>query len=336
MIEVAVVIPSWNGRPLLSPCLASLALQSHAPFHTIVVDNGSTDGTAAWLAREHPHVDVIRLDTNRGFAGGVNAGIRRAMDAGATFVALLNNDAVADPHWLAELVRAAAENPRAAIVAAKMLLADGVHIDSTGELLSSWGMPYPRGRGETDRGQYDTATEVFAGSGGASLYRTAALRQTGLFDEGFFAYLEDVDMGFRARLCGWEVCYAPAAVVRHRRGATSASRRGFTYEHTLRNLTLLHVKNTPLGVGIGMLPRFGAEWCLIAGSGLRRGQIAPFARAVIGTARLLPAALRQRRRIQRRRCVPAAQVRRWLTPGIPPGQAEAVAATLRMGARPQR
>jgi GT2 family glycosyltransferase len=333
--RVAVVIPNWNGAHLLDACLLSLRAQDLPASSVIVVDNGSTDGSRELLRDHHPDVMVVALTSNRGFAGGVNAGFRAAIRSGADMVALLNNDAEADQGWLAALVSAGEAHPEAGVVTGKLLLADGTHLDCAGEGMSVWGMPYPRGRGEVDRGQYDVPDQVFAASGGASLYRVSMLLEVGLFDERFFAYLEDIDLSFRARLRGWDVRYAPAAVARHRMGATSATLPGFTYRHTLRNLTLLYCKDMPAALWWRSLPRFLVEWALIASSGLRRGQVAAFATAVAGTVRHLPPTLRARRHVQRRRLVGDAEIAALLSPGLPPGQWDAIASAAR-GRRPPR
>ena len=219
--EVAVVVPNWNGADHLAACLDSLLAQSMT-CRIIVVDNGSVDGSLE-LLEKYDGLEVILNQKNEGFTGGVNPGFQRAMDDDIKYVATLNNDAVADKDWLKELTVAFDKNPRAAIATSKILDGAGKRIDSTGDYLSVWGLPYPRGRGETDLDRYDELTDIFAASGGASLYRVKALRQIGLFDQDFFAYYEDVDLSFRAQLAGWKVRYVPAAVVYHQIGATSSS-----------------------------------------------------------------------------------------------------------------
>ncbi len=241
--NVAVVVPNWNGADHLAACLDSLLKQS-LPCRVIVVDNGSVDGSLQ-LLEKYSGLEVILHDKNKGFAGGVNPGFRRAIDDGLKYVATLNNDAVADKDWLSELVAALDKNPRTGIATSKILDAKGKKLDSTGDYLTNWGLPYPRGRGETDNGQYDDQTEVFGASGGASLYRVKMLQEIGLFDEEFFAYYEDVDLSFRAQLAGWKVRYVPAATVRHSIGVTSGKIKGFTAYQTMKNQPLLLYKNLP-------------------------------------------------------------------------------------------
>ena len=163
---VSVVVPNWNGRDLIDRCLDSVRAQTVRDLEIIVVDNGSTDGSPEHLRRQHPDVRLVALAVNRGFAGGVNAGVRAAR---GEFVALLNNDAWAAPDWLERLTARLASEPTAGACAPKIYRAEGCEptgrLDSTGELYSIWGLPFPRGRDELDRGQYDDAKAVFAVSG---------------------------------------------------------------------------------------------------------------------------------------------------------------------------
>ncbi len=241
--NIAVVVPNWNGADHLAACLDSLLAQSLA-CRVIVVDNGSVDGSLK-LLEKYSGIEVILHERNKGFAGGVNAGFRRAIDDGLKYVASFNNDAVADKDWLKELVAELDANPKVGIATSKILNGSGKKLDSTGDYLTNWGLPYPRGRGESDLDKYDGSTEVFAASGGASLYRVKMLQEVGLFDEDFFAYYEDVDLSFRAQLAGWKVRFVPSAVVRHQIGATSGKLKGFTAYQTMKNQPLVLYKNLP-------------------------------------------------------------------------------------------
>jgi GT2 family glycosyltransferase len=246
-MKIAVVIPNFNGKELLGACLESLLVQSLTP-HIIVVDNGSTDGSASFIQQQYSKLELIQLNSNLGFAGGVNAGIKSAIKNGFEFVALFNNDAVADSNWLKFLVEKINQDPKVGIVASKILASDQKTIDSTGEEYSTWGTPFPRGRGEVDKNQYDSTSKqtIFAASGGASIYRVAMLQKIGLFDELFFAYYEDVDISFRARLNGWQVQYASKAVVYHAMNVTANQiSSSFADYHKLKNYVFLYVKNMP-------------------------------------------------------------------------------------------
>ena len=245
--NIWVVIPNWNGADLIVECLESLTGQTE-PHHVIVVDNGSVDDSIAVIEKQFPDVTLLKQPENLGFAGGVNVGIQHAIKHGVEYIALLNNDAVADKHWLKHLLKALSSSDSTAIVASKMIQANTGHIDSTGEQYSIWGMPFPRGRGEPDSGQYDNKTTVFGASGGASLYRATLFEDIGYFDEVFFAYYEDADLSFRAQLAGWSITYQPKAVVHHRIGATSEKLGNFTRYHATKNFYLLYLKNMPLSL----------------------------------------------------------------------------------------
>ncbi len=239
-----VIIPNWNGCDSLRACLDSVQSQTIKPS-IVVVDNGSTDGSVSLIEKNYPEVELIKHSLNKGFAGGVNPGFRRAIENKVDFVASLNNDAVAHPEWLKELTAVMDSNRQIGIATCKLLTSDGKEIDSTGDYYTNWGLPYPRGRGEKNTDMYDTQTEIFSASGGASLYRVKMIEEIGMFDEDFFAYYEDVDLSFRAQLAGWKVVYVPSAEAYHQIGATSSKIRGFTVYQTMKNLPLLLYKNIP-------------------------------------------------------------------------------------------
>jgi GT2 family glycosyltransferase len=301
--NVSVVIPSWNAKDELKICLDSLLAQSY-PARIIVVENGSHDGSAAFIRQNYPQVELIIHATNKGFAGGVNAGIRRSIELNDEYVALFNNDAVADDNWLENLVAATKSSSDIGIVTCKFMDIEGKTLDSTGDIFTSWGLSFPRGRGEAVSDIYDGGDrEVFGASGGASLYRIEMLKQIGLFDEDFFAYYEDVDISFRAQLSGWKVLYEPTAIAFHQIGATSGKIKGFTTYQTLKNQPLVIFKNVPRRYMWGVGVRYLLAHILFSGKALLRGQI----RAVIsGNARafyLLLKKIPERIRIQRKRTV---------------------------------
>lgn len=242
--QPVVIIPNLNGGADLLKAVESLTKQTLQP-HIIVVDNASTDDSVAQLQATYPDIELIKHTVNKGYAGGVNPGFRRAIELQANYAAPFNDDAVADPRWLQTMVAALDANPHVGVTACKVLTADGTHLDTTGDLYTNWGLAYPRGRGEADTGQYDHNTTVFGASGAASLYRVKALQQVGLLDEDFFAYYEDVDLSFRLQLSGWKVLYVPESRVYHQIGMTSARIKGFTTYQTMKNLPLLAFKNVP-------------------------------------------------------------------------------------------
>jgi GT2 family glycosyltransferase len=239
--RVAVVIPNWNGAALLPACLDGLRQQTHGDREVVVVDNGSADDSLAVLAR-YPEVRVLRFGRNQGFGAATNAGIR-ATDS--RYVATLNNDAVAAPGWLAALVAAADAEPAVGMCASRMVLAaQPDRLDSCGIALDRVGIAWDLFGGQPVGADAGLA-EPFGPCGGAALYRRAMLQQVGLFDEEFFAYLEDVDLAWRARAAGWRCRYVPDAEVVHQHSATGGE--GSPWKHYLlgRNKVRLLAKNYP-------------------------------------------------------------------------------------------
>lgn len=305
---VSVVIPNFNGRKFLAECLDSLKAQSYKEFEIIVVDNGSSDGSAGFIKKNYPGIKVVELSQNKGFAGGVNAGIQASS---GKMVALLNNDAVADENWLRELV---ASLDAADIAASKILHYDNSElIDSTGEFISRWGIAYPRGRNEIDLGQYDTQTEIFAASGGASIFKKAVIEDIGGFDERFFAYLEDVDLSFRARLRGYRVIFAPKAKIYHRIGGTSSNFGSFTRYHFIKNSAFLYFKNFPLPLLFAGLPRFIVIETLLILAALKAGALGAVIKSQAAFWYHLPGILISRSKIQSGRKVSATEIEGQLT-----------------------
>lgn len=210
-----VIVISWNGGPVLRDCLVSLRAQTTA-CRVIVVDNGSTDGSQALVRTECPEVRLIENGRNLGFGEGNNVGMRAAMEEGATYVALLNQDARADTRWIEALVETAETDPSIGAVGSRILLEShpGL-INSTGVLLNLSGCAWDRGFARADGAPWRQPAEILAASGGAMLLRTEALRRIGLFDADYFAYFEDLDLGVRLWEDGYRVVYCPEAEVTH-------------------------------------------------------------------------------------------------------------------------
>lgn len=318
MQKVYVVIPNWNGADMLGACLDSLVAQTQN--HTaVVVENGSTDGSVELIEAKYPDVILIKHSRNLGFTGGVNAGIKQAIEDSAKYVALLNNDAVADKHWLEKLVNFLDKNPKAGIVTSKICDSKKTHLDSTGDLYTIWGLPYPRGRGEEYTNQYDDDQWVFGASGGASLYRAKLFEEIGIFDNDYFAYYEDVDISFRAQLAGWKVGYEPKAIVYHEIGATSSTIKGFATYQTLKNLPSLFWKNVPWGLMLKIYPRFWLAYYGIAFQALRRRQYGPLFRGlVMGSLLSLKKMFFQRHGVQKNRKVSVEYISSIITHDLPP------------------
>jgi GT2 family glycosyltransferase len=315
--KLYVVIPNWNGASRIKACLDSLRRQSQA-HQVIVVDNGSVDDSISVIESGYPEITLIKQNKNYGFTGGVNPGIQKALYDKAEYVALLNNDAVADKNWLKELAGFLDKNPAVGTATSKICDKDMTHLDSTGDIYTVWGLAFPRGRDEDYSTKYDDDYQVFAGSGGASMYRLQLFKDIGLFDQDFFAYYEDVDIGFRAQLAGWQAAYVPDAVVYHEIMGTSSGLKGFTTYQTMKNLPWLMWKNVPWALIPRVFPRFTLAYFSFAASAIGRGQVWPVIKGVLVSTALWPKKMVQRHNIQSRRKVSADYINSIITHDLPP------------------
>lgn len=302
MPRVTVAIPTYNGRPLLEALLPSLAGQSFSDFATVVVDDCSTDDSLAYLKASWPQAKVVKLPRR----GGVTAAMNACIDNAPTeLVLLLNNDIELAPDCLAQLVSALDRHPQAASATPKMLdFADRGVLDGAGDLLTWRGGGGRRGHGERDDGRYDVEEEVFGPCGGAALYRRSALDAVGRFDESYFAYYEDLDWAFRARLAGFGCRYVPSAVLFHRGSATLG--RGitdFNGYHLWRNPIWLIAKCFPAATLLRHAPAIARGQLGNLYTAARHGKLGVWLRAMRDALRGLPTALRKRRVVQRTRVV---------------------------------
>jgi N-acetylglucosaminyl-diphospho-decaprenol L-rhamnosyltransferase len=309
---ITVLIVTYDGRQWLPACLDALALQRGAPeFETLVVDNGSRDGSAEWMRTNYPRVRVMELGTNHGFAGGNNAGAR---DARGEWIAFLNNDTVADPDWLAELWRAHMTHPEFDLITSRLVfLHDPAIVDSAGDGYLRAGGAFKHGHG-ADAASFGVAREVFGACGGAFMINREAFDALGGFDERFFMVYEDVDLSYRARLRGMRVWYAAGAIVRHAGSGSLGSVSPASVFYGQRNLEWTWIKNTP--------PRLLAATAFshaiysIAGLAhyVRLGLGGPALRGKFAALARLPAVLRDRARVQATRTTSAADIEPFLEP----------------------
>lgn len=300
--KIVVVVPNWNGADDLRTCLDSLVAQS-VTAHIIVVDNGSVDNSVTIVEKYYPSIELIRHAENMGYAGGVNPGFRRAIEMKYDYAAPFNNDAVADKNWLKYLVAELEKNEEVGVAACKLLSGDKRYFDSTGDIYTAWGLPFPRGRDEKTSGKYDQKTDIFGASGGASLYRVKMLEQVGLMDEDFFAYYEDVDLSFRAQLAGWKIRFVPTSEALHQIGATSGKIKGFTTRQTMKNLPWIIWKDVPGRLLPKILPRFCLAYASFWLSAVARGHGWAATRGATKSLLLLGKKLAERRTIQKNRKV---------------------------------
>ncbi|HEV8413941.1 MAG TPA: glycosyltransferase family 2 protein, partial [Bryobacteraceae bacterium] len=322
------VVVNWNRKELLQACLTSLSRQTHGSFEVVVVDNGSRDGSPELveeMAKTYPVPLKLTVNsTNMGFCAANNQGM---FSTDAEMVALLNNDAEAEPGWLAALERVIREAEDIGMAASKVLVwEDPTRIDKCGHLMFPDGQNRGRGSGQTDHGQFDRTEEVLWPDGCAAMYRRAMLEDVGGFDEDFFAYADDAELGLRARWAGWRCLYTSDAVVRHHRGATlglGSARRLTLIE---RNRILLAVKLFPWSLlwanGAFLLARIVAGmWAAVRNRGELRHYPGMGGKFTAATALLrgmaeafprIPATLRKRRALREKRRLTGRQIRRLL------------------------
>ena len=240
-IKTTIIIPNYNGLSFMEPCFESLKEQTVRDFKVLVVDNGSTDGSVEWL-KEH-RVPSIFLKENTGFSGAVNTGIRAA---DTPYVLLLNNDTRVEPGFVAAMERAMDQSPKIFSVSSRMIqMYHPELLDDAGDMYSILGWAYQRGVGRSVN-LYQKSCRVFSACAGAAIYRRAVFDEIGLFDELHFAYLEDIDVGWRAKLYGYDNVYCPDAAVYHVGSGTSGSRyNSFKVRLAARNCIYLNYKNMP-------------------------------------------------------------------------------------------
>ncbi len=241
--KVTVVIVNWNGEPFLERCLSALAEQTLKPHDIILVDNASTDRSAA-IIQQFPNMRLIALDRNTGFAYANNLAIRLASEA-SVWIALINTDAFAEPRWLEELLLSAQRNPAFAVFGSRLLKAsDPSTLDGVGDVYHMSGLVWRMGHGMPTTAEHER--EVFSPCAAAALYRRSALRELDGFDEDYFCYLEDVDLGFRLRLAGYHCLSVPQSVAHHvGSGTTGGQHSDFAIYHGHRNLVWTFVKDMP-------------------------------------------------------------------------------------------
>ena len=242
MRNVSIVIPNYNGKHFLENCLKAVFSQTIENMEVIVVDNGSTDGSQEYL-NTYPGVRVLKMDKNYGFCGAVNAGIK---EAASEYVILLNNDTEVEPDFAKELLTAIKADDRIFSCSSKMVqYHDRARMDDAGDYYCALGWAFGRGKGGPVE-NYDTPVNIFASCAGAAIYRKKMLESLGYFDEKHFAYLEDIDIGYRARIHGYKNVYAPKAVVFHvGSGFSGSAHNAFKVKLSSRNSVYIAYKNMP-------------------------------------------------------------------------------------------
>lgn len=309
--EISIVVVTWNGQRYLETCLSSIAAQESVSVETIVVDNGSTDGTADFIRRRFPWVRLVVLTENRGFAGGSNAGARVAR---GQYLAFLNNDTAVDSRWLRSLRDGIDIESGFVLTTSRLVfMHDPSIVDSAGDGFLRCGGAFKRHRGAPAH-TADESSEVFGVCGAACLLPRWVFEELGGFDEDFFASHEDVDLSYRARLLGYRCRYVAEAVVRHHGSATLGSMSSFAVFHGQRNLEWVYFKNTPAALLIRTLPAHLVYDAAAAAHFARLRLLGPFLRAKAAALTAFPALLRKRCHVQRTRRVAARTIREQLEP----------------------
>lgn len=316
--EVSVIVVNWNGKHLLDACLSSLRRQTFRDFEVILVDNGSSDGSVAWVAAHFPEVRILALEANQGFCGGNNAGIRAAR---GTYVALLNNDTEVEPDWLGELVGHIRVDTTIGACDSKILYFDERDtIWSAGAMYTIAGSGEWRGHGRKDR-EISEPAEVFTAVACSAIYPRRVLDEIGGLDEDFFTGYEDVDWSFRARLRGYRIVNVPSSRVYHKVSATHQYNSPAYVYHGQRNVVAVFVKNMPTA----LLLKYAVPHLLYTGGSLlyfaRVGRLPAFLRAKRDALRQWRMLWRKRREIQRSRSVACSRIdsflsRDWMGPKL--------------------
>lgn len=243
--RLCIVIVNWNSWQLLEQCLQALARQTWQDFRVVVVDNASTQPAPETFLERHASVEIKRSEYNRGFAAANNWAIQIAQDV--EWIALLNPDAFPEPDWLAQLMKATQQHPGCTCFGSLQLIAGSEHLlDGDGDAYHVSGLVWRNGHGKRKDEAVHEPREIFSPCAAAALYRRDALVEAGGFDEDFFCYVEDIDLGFRLQLLGHRCLLVPGAVVHHVGSATTGGQQGdFAVYHGHRNLVWCYVKNMP-------------------------------------------------------------------------------------------
>src|SRR5215212_2039665 len=314
-VPLSAVIVSWNGMRQLPECLAALLPQLPPNAEVILVDNGSTDGTPAWAHAHHPQLQIIALPENAGFAGGVNAGLRAAR---GDLLLLLNDDAFAEPGFIAALLETMARQPDVGAASAVLLFAHqpaivasaGIRVRRDWLALDLWA-------GRRAAELPSDPQPIMGASGGAALYRRALLEDVGLMEPNFFNYLEDVDLAWRALLRGWRSVVVPQARARHVYSATAGQGSPFKQRLLGRNRLRVIARCLPADLAARCLPAILAyDLLAIAYAALTRRPAVASGR--LAALRDLPQLLRERRAIQSGRRASTSNLERWIEPATSP------------------
>lgn len=306
--EITVIIPHYNGEEILRGCLSSLFHSTQLELQVILVDNASTDNSRSMVTQEFPAVQIIPLERNLGFAGGCNAAIQIVT---TPFILILNNDTIHVPGWIEYLLAKIKSDASIAVVQPKILSYYNRHsFDYSGACggeMDIFGFPFARGRIiaeiENDCGQYDQLTDrIFWASGTAFLACTEAVKQAGLFDETFFAHMEELDLQWRIQLLNYRIAVEPRAIIYHRSGYTLGAESPFKKYLNHRNSLIMLLANYRLLLTMYIFPlRLLLDYLALGFSLIQRdfGRVGGIIKAHLWVL-LHPGLLWQKRRLVKR------------------------------------
>jgi len=316
MLEISIIIPTWNSVRVLQHCLGCLTEQIFQNFEIIIIDNASSDASIENLDEKYPtsKFQIKKLPTNLGYAVANNMGARLAS---GKWIALLNADAFPEPDWLEKLLHAAQENPEYKVFASRQLQANAPELlDGTGDAYHMTGLAWRQEYNQLSQEYGHQKKEVFSACPTAALYSRQAFLNAGGFDEDYFSYFEDVDLGFRLRLRGEKCLYVPEAVVHHVGSASTGKRSDFSVYYGYRNMIWTFFKDMPsplfwifLPLHIGTLMFFVTYLTL-------RGQGKVIGKAVFDAIRGLPKMIPKRREIQRNKKITSRELLRVMSTGL--------------------
>lgn len=317
--QVSIILVTWNSIAHLPRCLTNLSTQTHHNFEVVIVDNGSTDDALHGLEEKHPGLvfRIQKLKSNVGFAVANNIGARLAR---GQWLALLNADAFPEPDWLAKLLLAAEMHPEYSCFSSRQIQANAPNfLDGVGDSYHVSGMAWRNKIGYPANSYALKSMEIFSPCAAAALYSRAAFLEVGGFDEDFFSYYEDVDLGFRLRLQGYRSLYVPDAIVHHIGSATFGTLSDFAFYHSHRNLVWTFFKNMPTGLFWKYLAAHIIANLIYTIYYTFRGRGKVLWKAKIDAIRGLPKIFKKRKDIQEKRKVTNADLLRvmkrgWLQP----------------------
>lgn len=322
--KVTVVIVNWNCEQFLDRCLSALLTQTVAPHEIILVDNASSDASLD-IVQRFPVVRLLAQNENLGFARGNNLAIEQAA-AESEWIALLNPDAFVEPYWLEALLSAARDYPVFDVFGSKLVVAaDPAVLDGAGDAYHMSGLVWRMGHGSSALSCVEQVREVFSPCAAAALYRRSALIEVGGFDEDFFCYVEDVDLGFRLRLKEYCCLYVPSSIAHHvGSGATGGQHSDFAIYHGHRNLVWAYVKNMPGALFWMFLPMHLAMNLAVLVAFILQGHGRTILRAKWDAVKDLPKMWRKRRLIQSSRITQLNEIWRLMNKKIIPARRSAV------------